>query len=71
MSIGLFDIVPAKHLSFRHGALQLHSVRKICRQTFVLKNSAHMQIVEITDAKPGVVDEWTISQPVPLDVLLN
>lgn len=35
------------------------------------QNSAHMQIVEITDAKPGVVDEWTISTPVPLDVLLN
>ncbi|MDV7270278.1 ABC transporter substrate-binding protein [Thioclava sp. A2] len=35
------------------------------------QNSAHMQIVEITDAMPGVVDEWTISTPVPLDVLLN
>ncbi len=33
--------------------------------------SAPMQIIEITDAKPGVVDSWTISTPVPLDVLLK
>lgn len=35
------------------------------------QNSANMQIIEISDAKPGVVDSWTISAPVPLDVLLK
>ncbi|WP_372886069.1 ABC transporter substrate-binding protein [Shimia sp.] len=35
------------------------------------QNSANMQIIEIADAKPGVVDNWTISEPVPLDVLLK
>lgn len=35
------------------------------------QNSAEMQIIEITDGKPAVVDNWTISQPVPLNVLLN
>ncbi|WP_432449012.1 ABC transporter substrate-binding protein [Aliiroseovarius marinus] len=35
------------------------------------QNSAKMQIIEISDAKPGVVGDWTISEPVPLDVLLK
>lgn len=35
------------------------------------QNSAEMQIIEITNAQPAVVDAWTISQPVPLDVLLK
>ncbi|KUJ85709.1 branched-chain amino acid ABC transporter substrate-binding protein [Ruegeria marisrubri] len=35
------------------------------------QNAAEMQIIEITDGKPAAVDSWTISQPVPLDVLLN
>ncbi|MDA5093720.1 ABC transporter substrate-binding protein [Aliiroseovarius sp. KMU-50] len=35
------------------------------------QNSAKMQIIEIADAKPGVVGDWTISEPVPLDVLLK
>ena len=35
------------------------------------QNSAEMQIVEITDGKPAVVDSWTISEPVPLPELLN
>ena len=35
------------------------------------QNSAEMQIVEIDGGEPGVVDNWTISAPVPLDVLLN
>lgn len=35
------------------------------------QNSAQMQIIEITDAKPGVVGDWTISEPVPLDVLMK
>lgn len=35
------------------------------------QNSAEMQIVEISDGKPAVVDQWTISQPVPLTALLN
>lgn len=35
------------------------------------QNFAEMQIVEITDAKPAVVGSWTISTPVPLDVLLK
>lgn len=35
------------------------------------QNSAEMQIIEITKAKPAVVGSWTISKPVPLDVLLK
>ncbi|UWP88317.1 ABC transporter substrate-binding protein [Aliiroseovarius crassostreae] len=35
------------------------------------QNSAEMQIIEISAAKPGVVGNWTISEPVPLDVLLK
>ncbi|GGO50462.1 amino acid/amide ABC transporter substrate-binding protein, HAAT family [Roseovarius pacificus] len=35
------------------------------------QNYAQMQIVEITAAKPAVTDSWTISEPVPLDVLLK
>lgn len=35
------------------------------------QNFAEMQIVEITNAIPAVVGSWTISQPVPLEVLLQ
>lgn len=35
------------------------------------QNTALMQIIEITDGKPARVDEWNLSEPVPLDVLLN
>ncbi len=35
------------------------------------QNSAEMQIVEITNGTPGVIGSWTISEPVPLDVLLQ
>ncbi len=35
------------------------------------QNSAEMQIIEITGGTPAVVGSWTISEPVPLDVLLN
>ena len=35
------------------------------------QNTALMQIVEITGGTPARVDEWTLSEPVPLDVLLN
>lgn len=35
------------------------------------QNSAEMQIIEITNGAPAVAGSWTISQPVPLDVLLN
>ncbi|WP_323004934.1 ABC transporter substrate-binding protein [Pseudorhodobacter sp.] len=35
------------------------------------QNTALMQIIEITDGKPARVDEWTISKPVPLDVLMG
>lgn len=35
------------------------------------QNSAEMQIVEITNGKPGVIGSWTISEPVPLDILLQ
>lgn len=35
------------------------------------QNLAEMQIVEITSGKPAVADSWTISQPVPLAVLLK
>lgn len=35
------------------------------------QNTALMQIVEITGGTPSRVDEWTLSEPVPLDVLLN
>lgn len=35
------------------------------------QNSAEMQIIEITNGKPGVIGSWTISEAVPLDVLLK
>ncbi|MCE5972736.1 ABC transporter substrate-binding protein [Sinirhodobacter sp. WL0062] len=35
------------------------------------QNTALMQVIEITDGKPARVDEWQISQPVPLDVLMG
>ncbi|MCA0270564.1 MAG: ABC transporter substrate-binding protein [Proteobacteria bacterium] len=35
------------------------------------QNTALMQIIEITGGKPARVDEWRISQPVPLDALMN
>lgn len=35
------------------------------------QNIATLQIIEITEAQPGVVGDWTISEPVPLDVLLK
>lgn len=35
------------------------------------QNFAEMQIIEITDGKPQAVDNWTISEAVPLDVLLK
>lgn len=35
------------------------------------QNMATLQIVEINDGTPGVVGDWTISQPVPLTELLN
>jgi len=35
------------------------------------QNSAEMQIIEITNGKPAWIDTWTISEPVPLDVLLK
>ncbi|WP_319022498.1 MULTISPECIES: ABC transporter substrate-binding protein [unclassified Meridianimarinicoccus] len=35
------------------------------------QNTAEMQIIEITDGAPAQVDQWTISTPVPLDVLLG
>lgn len=34
------------------------------------QNTALMQIIEITGGKPARVDEWRISQPVPVEVLL-
>ncbi len=35
------------------------------------QTTALMQIIEITNGKPARVDEWRISTPVPLDVLMN
>ncbi len=35
------------------------------------QNTALMQIIEITNGKPGRVDEWRISEPVPMDVLIT
>ena len=35
------------------------------------QNSAEMQIIEITNSKPKTVGSWTISKPVPLDMLLK
>lgn len=35
------------------------------------QNTALMQIVEITGGKPARVDEWRISKPVPMDVLMG
>jgi branched-chain amino acid transport system substrate-binding protein len=34
------------------------------------QNTALMQIIEITGGKPARVDEWRISEPVPMDVLI-
>lgn len=35
------------------------------------QNQAPMLIAEIKGGKPGVVDKWTISRPVPMEVLLQ
>ncbi|CAN7773684.1 ABC transporter substrate-binding protein [Variovorax sp. LjRoot84] len=35
------------------------------------QNQARLLIAEIKDGKPAIVDNWTISKPVPLDVLLK
>lgn len=35
------------------------------------QNQANLLIIEIKNGKPGVVDNWTISTAVPLDVLLK
>lgn len=35
------------------------------------QNTAEMQIVEVANGKPGVIGSFTISEPVPLDVLLK
>jgi branched-chain amino acid transport system substrate-binding protein len=35
------------------------------------QNQARLLISEVTNSKPGIVDEWTISKPVPLSVLLK
>lgn len=35
------------------------------------QNQAKLLISEVNNGKPGIVDQWTISTPVPLDVLLK
>jgi branched-chain amino acid transport system substrate-binding protein len=35
------------------------------------QNKARYLIVETTAGKPGVIDEWTISEPVPMDALMK
>ena len=35
------------------------------------QNKARYLIVETTNGKPGVVDEWTISQPIPVADLMK
>ena len=35
------------------------------------QNQARLLIAEVKTGKPGIVDDWTISKPVPLDVLLK
>ncbi|MGR1582591.1 ABC transporter substrate-binding protein [Thalassobius sp. S69A] len=35
------------------------------------QNSAEMQIIEISNGTPAAVDQWTISEAVPMDVLLK
>lgn len=35
------------------------------------QNKARYLIVETNGGKPGVVDEWTISEPIPVDVLMK
>ena len=35
------------------------------------QNVAEMAIIEIDGGKPGVVDSWTISRPIPLEALLK
>lgn len=36
-----------------------------------IQDSVPMLISEIKGGKPGIVDKWTISTPVPLDVALK
>ena len=35
------------------------------------QNSAEMQIIEVSNGNPSVIDSFTISEPVPLSVLLK
>ncbi len=35
------------------------------------QNRGRYEIVETTNGKPGVVDEWTISEPIPVDYLIS
>ncbi|RFC68949.1 MULTISPECIES: ABC transporter substrate-binding protein [Mesorhizobium] len=35
------------------------------------QNTTKYEIIEVKDGKPGVVDSWTISEPVPLEALLK
>lgn len=35
------------------------------------QNRARYHIVKVTDGKPAVVDSWTISEPVPMEALLQ
>lgn len=35
------------------------------------QNQARYEISEVENGKPHIVDEWTISEPIPLDALLN
>lgn len=35
------------------------------------QNTAKLEIVEVQKGKPGVVDNWTISEPVPLSALMK
>ncbi len=35
------------------------------------QNRAEYKIVKVTDGKPAVVDSWTISEPVPMEALLQ
>lgn len=36
-----------------------------------LQTQARLLISEISNGKPGIVDQWTLIKPVPLDVLLK
>lgn len=40
-------------------------------QKMPMQTQAHLLISELSNRKPGTFDQWTITKPVPLDILLK